>query len=167
MRRYLAEALAPVLGIAAVLADTYPQEPVAASLCDRDAGRLVVRYMPDMSVDTPAWAISPAAVRLMSLLVLDKAQTTVRGTRSKAFTCQLKSDRFDVTFEPAVSNVNLLGRCGDAVTGVVTVKRNGVVALDKLAFEIANCHEREQYVQSVTFTDGSSTPDISYVPYDQ
>jgi len=103
----------------------------------------------------------------MDLLKLDKAQTTVEGTKSHHFTCRLKSVQYDVTLEPGVPNPNLLGRCGAAVTGVISVKRNGAVVLAEQEFETINCHEREKYIKSVTFTDSSSKAALEYGKYEE
>ncbi len=103
----------------------------------------------------------------MSLLDLDKAQTTVEGTRSKTILCRLASDRFEVTLEPGVPNPNLLGRCGAAITGVVTVKRNGQIVLNEQEFEDMNCHARERVLERIIFKDGSSRPELTFIDYDE
>ncbi len=143
------------------------QGPAASCACDTKAGTLVIRYNPGLGETKPALPKIPAPVHFMSLLELDKAQTTVEGTKSKSFTCQLKSDRFEITLEPGVPNPNLLGRCGGAVTGIVTVKRNGAVVLDEQEFEAMNCHERETFLSSVTFRDGSQKPILVYTKYEE
>jgi len=101
----------------------------------------------------------------MDLLKLDKDQTTVVGTKSQSFACDLKSVHYDVTLEPGVPNIDLLGRCGDAVTGIISVKRNGAAVLTEQEFEAINCHEREKYIKTVTFTAGSSKATLEYATY--
>lgn len=152
-----------VLGLFALAAlPLVAQDPAASYACNRKSGTLVIRYSPDFREQKPAW---PATVRFMSLLILDREQTTVENTKSMAFTCRLARDRFDITFQPGVPNVNLLGRCGDAVTGIVTVKRNGNVVVDEKEFEAMNCHEREQFLSKITFRDGSPEPSLAYSKY--
>lgn len=141
------------------------QEPAASCSCNAKAGTLVIRYAPDLAQAKPPWPKRPRPVLFMSLLDLDKAQTTVEGTRSKTDSCQLKSDRFDIKLEPGVPNPNLLGRCGDAVTGVVTIKRNGAVVVNEQEFEDINCHARERMLERITFRDGSPKPELAYVGY--
>ncbi len=141
------------------------QGPAASCSCDAKAGILVIRYTPDLSQASPQWPKQPPPVLFMSLLDLDGDQTTVEGTRSKTISCRLKSARFEVKLEPGVPNINLLGRCGGAVTGVVTVKRNGAVVLNEQEFEGMNCHERKRMLERITFRDGSPKPDLTYVPY--
>ncbi len=143
------------------------QGAAATCVCDPKAGTRVIRYAPDLGDVKPPWPAAPAPVLFMELLDLDKAQTTVEGTRSKSFTCRLKSSAFEVTLEPGVPNANLLGRCGGAVTGIVTVTRDGTVVLDEVEFEAINCHEREKYVESITFRDGASKPVMTYGTYEE
>ena len=143
----------------------WAQEPAASCSCNAKTGAVVVRYTPDLTQTKPPWPTQPPPVHFMSLLDLDKAQTTVEGTRSKTFSCQLKSDRFEIKLEPGVPNPNLLGRCGADVTGVVTIKRNDVVVLNEQEFEDLNCHARERMLERITLRDGSSKPELNYAGY--
>lgn len=149
-----------------VLAPIASAENAAASCtCDAKAEALVIRYTPDLR--EAKWPKAPAPVHFMALLKLDKAQTTVEGTKTYHFTCRLKSVQYDVTLEPGVPNPDLLGRCGAAVTGVVSVKRNGTVILAEQEFETINCHEREKYIKSITLTGSSSKAALEYAAYEQ
>ncbi len=143
------------------------QEPAASCSCNRQAGTLVIRYTPDLNEAKPPWPKKPTPVLFMSLLDLDEAQTTVQSTRSKTIYCRLKSDRFEITLEPGVPNVNLLGRCGAAVTGIVTVKRNGRIAMGSQEFEDLNCHERQRMLEKITFRDGATKPELTYTRYSE
>ena len=153
-----------LLAFCTVLAPTaFAQDPAASCACDSKAGTLIIRYTPDLTESKWPKALTP--VHFMDLLILDKAETTVEGTKSYHFTCRLTSVQYDVTLEPGVANPNLLGRCGAAVTGVISVKRNGAVVLAEQEFETINCHEREKYIKSVTFTGNSSKADLEYATY--
>ena len=164
--RSLTSIAGPILAVCTVLAPTASgQVPAASCTCDSKAGTLIIRYTPDLN--EAKWPKAPAPVHFMDLLELDKAQTTVEGTKSRHFTCRLKLVQYDVTLEPGVANPNLLGRCGAAVTGIITVKRNGAVVLDEQEFETINCHEREKYIKSVTFTGSSSKAALEYAKYEE
>ena len=155
-----------LLAVSTVLARTASAEdPAASCTCDSKAGALIIRYTPELA--GAKWPKTPAPVHFMALLKLDKAQTTVEGTKTHHFTCRLKSVQYVVTLEPGVANPDLLGRCGAAVTGIVSVKRNGAVVLADQEFETINCHEREKYIKSVTFTGGASKAAIEYATYQE
>jgi hypothetical protein len=141
------------------------EDSAATCICDSKAEALIIRYTPDLA--EAKWPKTPVPVHFMDLLKLDKAQTTVEGTKSHHFRCRLKSVQYDVTLEPGVPNPNLLGRCGAAVTGVISVRRNGSVVLAEQEFETINCHEREKYIKSVSFTGGSSKAALDYARYDE
>ena len=158
-------ALAAVVGLAMLPGQASAQEAAASASCDAARGVLVIRYSPDVAETQATWPASPPPVRFMALLVLDEAQSTVEDTTSESFTCQLAKDRLEVTLEPGVPNPNLLGRCGAAVTGLVTVVRNGVKVLDEQEFEAINCHERENYIDTITFEDGVAQPAIHHASY--
>jgi hypothetical protein len=164
--RSLSFTAAMLLAVCSVLAPAASAEdPAASCTCDSKADALIIRYTPDLT--EAKWPKTPAPVHFMSLLKLDKAQTTVEGTTSHHFTCRLKSVQYDVTLEPGVPNPNLLGRCGAAVTGVISVKRDGAVVLAEQEFETINCHEREKYIKSVTFTGSSSKAGLEYATYEE
>jgi len=164
--RSLSFAAGTLLAVCAIPAPTASAEDSAASwTCDPKAGTLVIRYTPDLA--QAKWPKAPAPVHFMDLLKLDKAQTTVVGTKSHHFTCRLKSGQYDVVLEPGVPNPDLLGRCGAAVTGVISVKRNGAVVLAEQEFETINCHEREKYIKSIRFTGSSTKAALEYAAYDE
>jgi len=157
-----------LIALSVFLSDsTWAQAPAASCSCNAKSRTLVIRYTPDLSEAKPQWPGEPRPILFMSLLVLNKAQTIVRSTRSRTISCQLNSDQFAITFEPGVPNVDLLGRCGAEVTGVVTVKRNGTVILKEQEFENMNCHERERMLERITLREGSSKPELTYVGYKQ
>src|SRR5262245_58004163 len=105
-----------LLAVCTVLAPAVSAEdPAATCTCDSKAGTLIVRYAPEAG--GAKWPETPTPVHFMDLLKLDKAGTTVEGTKSRHFSCRLKSVQYDVTLGPGVPNPNLLGRCGAAVTG--------------------------------------------------
>jgi hypothetical protein len=141
------------------------QNPAASCECNPKAGTLVIRYTNDYAKDNPPWPKGLQRVEFFSLLVLNKDQTTVEDTRSKRVLCNLKSERFEVLLEPGVPNVNLLGRCGADVTGVVTVKRNGTVVINEQEFEDLNCHERKRMLDRITFRVGKTKPELHDAGY--
>lgn len=161
---YTAISLLIVFGL---IVPALAEDSAATCACDAKSGTLTIRYTPDFNETKPAWPTTPESVHFMSLLVLDKQETTVEDTKSKTFTCRLKSDQFEVTLEPGVPNPNLLGRCGAAVTGIVTVKRNGAIVLDEQEFEAMNCHEREKYIKTITFKEGSAKPALVQARYEE
>jgi hypothetical protein len=141
------------------------QEPAASCADDPKTGSLVIRYTPDLNQENPAWPSKPEPVRFFCLLVLDSSQTMVEDTQSKSFKFKHPSDGFEVILEPGVPNVNLLGMCGGAVTGIVTVKRNGKTILDEKEFEAIDCFNRERFIKRIVFHAGSSKPEIFYGKY--
>ena len=151
------------LGIARSLA---AQDPAASVDCDPHARTLVIRYTPELSEEKPAWPERPAPIHFYSLLDLDEAESTVVGTRSESVACRLGDDRFDVILVPAVPNPNLLGRCGAAYTGVVTVKRNGTVVLDEVEFEDLDCHDRRRMLVRIEFRSGEAQARLEHVAYE-
>ena len=142
------------------------QESVASYTCDAKAGTFVIRYSPDGSEGDPSWPESSHIVIFGSLLDLNEDETAITGLRSRTISCRLKSDRFRVVFEPSVMNFNLLGRCGAAWTGTVTVTRNGKVVLNEKEFEDLDCHERERMLERIAFRDGVQEPELTYVGYE-
>jgi hypothetical protein len=62
--------------------------------------------------------------------------------------------------------VNLLGRCGAAWSGVVTVTRNGEVVLKEQEFETFDCHQRERMLARIAFRNGVKEPELTYAGYD-
>lgn len=142
------------------------QEPAASYACDAEAGTLVIRYVPDSSEADPSWAGSAQTVMFGALLDLNEEETEITGTRSQTVSCDLKSDRFRIEFQPGVLTFNLLGRCGAAWTGIVTVTRNGEVVLNEQAFEELDCHERERMLEKIVFRDGVAAPELTYVGYE-
>jgi hypothetical protein len=155
-------ALAGALGGAAL-----GQEPAASCSCDPARGALVIRYTPDLGTAAPPWPEAPSPTRFFELLDLDQTESTVEDTRTAVLTCHLAHDRFEITLGPGVPNVSLVGRCGAAVTGWVTVLRNGVAVLKEQWFEELNCHERERLLESITFRDGSPKPVLRYTAYEE
>ncbi|HSP16007.1 MAG TPA: hypothetical protein VLV78_14780 [Thermoanaerobaculia bacterium] len=143
----------------------WAQNPAAAYECDRKSSTLVIRTTDDLDEAAPPWPKKLRIVEFSSLLDLNQEQTMVEGTRSESIVCRLRGDRFEITFEPGVPNPNLLVRCGAAVTGIVTVKRNGTTILDEQEFEDMNCHERKPMLETIRIRAGSSKPRLTYAPY--
>jgi len=141
------------------------QESAVSYTCDAKAGTFVIRYSDGSEVDPP-WPKSSHVVVFSSLLDVDEKESTITGIRSRTISCRLKSDRFKVVFEPSVMNFNLLGRCGAAWSGIVTVTKNGKVVLDAKEFEALDCHQREQMLEKIAFRDGVKEPELTYVGYD-
>jgi hypothetical protein len=48
---------------------------------------------------------------------------------------------------------------------MISVKRNCAVVLSEQEFETINCHEREKYIKSVTFTGSSAKAGLEYATY--
>jgi hypothetical protein len=143
----------------------FAQTPVASCAADAKTGTLVIRYTPDLNDETPAWPEKPEPVHFFKLLVLDSTGSMVEDTQIRTFKFKLRSDAFEVLLEPGVPNVNLQGMCGGAVTGIVTVKRNGAKILDAKEFEALDCFNREKYIRRITFRAGSSRPEMQYGKY--
>jgi hypothetical protein len=131
----------------------------ATSTCQPEKQRLVVRYFPSL---TEAQVRKLKPVVFFRLLKLGKDGATVTGTRSSSFDCRLGADRYTVTLSPGVPNPNLNGRCGAAITGLLSVKRNDSALLSELEFEPLDCHSRQRYVSSVIFRPGVEKPEITY-----
>jgi hypothetical protein len=134
--------------------------------CRPHQGVLVIHYSPSLADARPEVQKENPLV-FYSLLILDKDQTTVEDTKSQEIVCRLKKDKFEVTFEPGAPNPNLLGACGAAVTGLVTINRNGSVLMDQKEFEALDCTERKHYIEKIIFKDGSVKPEIVYGNYDE
>jgi hypothetical protein len=134
--------------------------------CQPQQGILRIHYYPSLANAKPEVKKEQPLV-FYSLVNLDKDGTSVTGARSKKIVCQLKTDKLEITFEPGVPNVNLLGRCGAEITGLLSVKRNGRPLLTEEPFENLNCHERARRIDAVTIRDGSPKPEIRYGTYDE
>ena len=159
----MARGLAFALFVACASLSLEAQDPAASYACDAKAGMLVIRYTPEADA---SWAGNGQAVMFGALLDLDEEETEIVGTRSQTVSCDLKSDRFRIELQPGVLTVNLLGRCGAAWTGIVTVTRNGKVVLEEQAFEELDCHERERMLEKIVFRDGVAAPELTYVGYE-
>jgi hypothetical protein len=129
-------------------------------------GTFIVRYYPSLALAKPE-APKQNALVFFSLVDLDTDSVSVIGTRSKEIVCRFRKDKFEITLEPGVPNANLLGRCGAAITGLVSVKRNGKSLLDQEPFENLDCFERGRYIQSITLRDGFAAPKIRYGTQDE
>jgi hypothetical protein len=134
--------------------------------CQPKDGLLVIRYSASLA-DAKAEVKKDHPLVFYSLVKLDKDGTTVTGTRSKKLKFQLKNDKIEVTLEPGGPNVNLLGSCGAAITGLLTVTCNGKPLLTEEPFENLDCHERERRIDVVTIRVGADKPEIQYGAYEQ
>jgi hypothetical protein len=133
--------------------------------CQPDKG-LVIHYYPSLAdAGSEVKKLNPLV--FFSLVDLDTDSVSVTGTRSRVVACSLKKDRVEVILEPGVPNANLLGRCGAAITGVVTLKRNGKSLLTEEPFENINCHERERFIRTITIRAGMAKPEIQYGSYEE
>jgi hypothetical protein len=153
--------------VASVLpAATASELDAAASVaCEPEPGRVVIRYVPSLG-DAPAALKAQQPLVFYKLVKLAKDGTTVTGAGSKTYACKLKRDAFTITLKPGVPNVDLLGRCGAEITGLLSITRNGVVVLDEESFENLNCHEREERIESVILRDGAAKPEIVRVKHE-
>ena len=140
------------------------QDAAAAWSCQPSQGRLVIRFYPSLSEAPPAIQQQRPLVFSELLDVDDKS--IIRRTRRRTASCQLKQHRYELTLGPGVPNPNMLGRCGAAITGVVTIRRNGVVVLEDREFELMNCHERQKYISAITLGDDDRPPAITELEYD-
>lgn len=130
--------------------------------CDPAAKRLVVAYDPgDESNVYQGEAVF--TVRFMALLEL--VGSTVVDTHDATVTCRLPGDTLAVRLEPAISNVNLLGRCGAAVGGRIAIARGDAKLVDALPFESADCTELERYVARITVRAGEPRALVEYRRY--
>jgi hypothetical protein len=127
-------------------------------------GVLVIHYYRSLAEAGPEVKNHDPLV-FFSLVDVDSDGVSITGARSKEFVCQFKKDRLEVTLEPGVPNVNLVGSCGAAITGLLSLKRNGETILNEEPFENLNCLERERFIEVVTFRDGSAKPEIRYGSY--
>lgn len=136
------------------------QEPAALCHCDVKKGFLEIRY----TLDNESWPAKPKPILLMSLLDIDDdgVHTTIRRIHTKTLHCRLKHDEFTIELTPGVSNRNMQGRCGMAVTAIVNVKRNGAVVLDDLWLEDRDCLARGTTLDRITFRDGIEKPELHY-----
>jgi hypothetical protein len=130
-----------------------------------EQGKLVIHYYPSLAAAPEAKNLNPLV--FYSLIELDTDSVSVVDTDSKKMICQFKTDKFEVEFEPGAPNVNLLGMCGAAITGIVSITRNGAPVLTQEPFENLDCHERERYIDIITIRDGSAKPEIHYRTYDK
>jgi len=134
--------------------------------CQPKQGLLVIHYYPSLAEAKPEVKKQHPLV-FYSLIDLENGGSSVTGSRSKKVVCQFKIDSIEVTLEPGVPNINLLGRCGAAITGIFSIKRNGKPLLIAEPFENLDCHARERYIDVVTIRDGSTKPKIHYRTYDE
>jgi hypothetical protein len=142
------------------------QDAAAWVDCDRDAGRLVVVFSPGDGAESHA---GPAdhEVAFYDLLELDADGKTVVATHDATISCRLGGGDFIVRLSPVISNVNLLGRCGAAISGSVDVSRAGVELVDDLAFEDADCFARDEtFVARVTVRADAAEAELVRRRYD-
>jgi hypothetical protein len=129
--------------------------------CRPNKGPLIIHYYPSLAEASPeVKKLNPLI--FFSLVDLDTDSVSVTGSRSRKIICQLKEDRLEVILKPGVPNINLLGRCGAAITGILSIKRNGKPIMTGEPFENLNCHERERFIKTVTIRAGSAIPEIQY-----
>jgi hypothetical protein len=144
----------------------HAQDAAVTWSCRPQQGVLVIGYCSSLAQAGPGVAKQHPFV-FYSLIDLAEDSVTVVGTRSKEFVCVLKTDTLEVTLEPGVPNVNLLGRCGAEITGLLSIKRNGRPLMTEEPFENLDCHERERRMDAVTVRKGSAKPEITYGTYDR
>ena len=136
------------------------QDATAWIDCDSAAGRLVVEFRPGETgerYDGPA----DHEVGFYQLLEIDADGKTIVATHEARIECRLGDDVLVVLLSPMISNVNLLGMCGAAISGRVDISRDGVDLVDGLPFEDENCMERgDDFVERVTLRAGATRAGI-------
>jgi hypothetical protein len=149
----------------ALAGDARAQDAAVTWSCQPREGVFVIHYYESLQ-DAPAAVRAQHPLEFYSLLDVDK-DSMVTDSRSKQIVCQLGKDKLEITLDPGVPNVNLLGMCGGAITGILSIKRNGVPILTEEPFENIVCHERERRLDVVTVRNGSAKPELTYGRYDQ
>jgi hypothetical protein len=142
------------------------QDATAWVDCDRDADQLVVVFSPGDGAERHA---GPAdhEVAFYDLLELDVDGKTIVATHDTTIECRLGAETLTVLLSPVISNVNLLGACGGAISGSVDVSRAGTKVVDALAFEDADCFARdEEFVARVTLRAGAAAAELERRRYD-
>jgi hypothetical protein len=140
------------------------QDAAATWSCEPERDRVVIQYIASLASAEPS-AKERDLVIFYSLLNLARDRVTVTSTRSTTYTCKLKGATITATLGPGVPNVNLLGRCGAEITGVVSIQRDDRSILEDEPFENLNCHERERRIDTITIRGDGSKPDVRYVSY--
>jgi hypothetical protein len=142
------------------------QDATAWVDCDGDAERLVVVFAPGDGAERHAGPADHEVV-FYELLELDPDGKTVVATHDATIECRLGTETLTVVLSPVISNVNLLGVCGAAISGSVDVSRAGVKVVDALAFEDADCFARdEEFVARVTLRAGAAAAELERRGYD-
>lgn len=141
------------------------QDATAWVDCDSAAGQLVIEFRPGETGERYA---GPAehVVEFYDLLEVVDGKTIV-ATHEASIECRLGGDTLVVLLSPMISNVNLLGMCGAAISGRIDISRGDARVVDALPFEDERCMERgDDFVGRVTLRAGASEPEILRRHYD-
>jgi hypothetical protein len=166
MKKIISLLLAGFFVLATIPAIAQELDAAVTWTCNSKEGTLLINYYPSLADAKPDVKKNNPLV-FYSLVKLEKNRSIIADTKTKKIECKLKNDKIELIFEPGVPNVNLLGRCGAAITGIVTIIQNGKPILTEKEFENINCHEREQWIESITIREGSATPEIKYKSYEE
>lgn len=78
-------------------------------------------------------------------------------------TCRLSGGEYRVTLEPHIFSNDLNGRCGAAISGAVTVTRDGREVLERTAFE-DYCHGNAPIITMIRISGASGESEIKRIP---
>jgi hypothetical protein len=145
--------------------------------CDNQKQKLLVEYHKDMSSVKPMLENSKR-VSFWNLLIIDKCSKddrfpgdpcSVIGIKEENFNCSLGKNNYQVTLRPIAYNPsNMEGECGAAVTGAVSILKDGNNFLDATNFEEPNCSalydEKAEIIPSISVTPKEKAAHIEKVP---
>ena len=86
----------------------------------------------------------------------------IKSTKANT-SCRLSSGEYTVVVEPQIFNKDLDSRCGETISGAVTIMRDGVEVLERTAFE-EYCHGNVPVITRITFFGKTGEHKIKRIP---
>ena len=97
------------------------------------------------------------------LLVIKKDRVIKHKT--KTFHCNFKDTSIKVTIEPQPFNDDIQGACGAAVTGAITIVKNGKTVLNREPFDTSpDCIVGgSEIIKTIKMRSGDNAPKVKYI----
>lgn len=141
----------------------YADDSGVVITCDHKKQKLLIEYHKDMS-DIKLNSKNSEKVNFWDLVITEKCSKDdrfpgdacfVTGIKEKNINCSLGKNHYRVTLKPIPYNPNdLEGECGAAVTGSVSISKDGHKFLDETYFEDPRCpalYDEEAEIISIIY----------------